>query len=634
MNYNKCSKETEKMSSGSHSMPWPLISSKKSQPVLSAVSVHVAGEQESQELNSTRQSGGKTYINVLMSMFANNIETNKNNDKFHVMFNTIPTDELLIGQFECALHRGDALTKLETNNSTSSEVVVTKSNESNTNSTICPYIGTLYVSKDHLCFNTKNFQHGWLFTRLQISFQQIINVILCEQAVIDDVDNIENDYNGKYIIIETHLGKIQLNGFDSVEHVFNLVYTLWQNMKQNIDNNMIMMPSLYNLIKDSNRIHDDVEIMANDMRIEDLITSIDSGESVDENDNEDEEEEDEEGGEEEEEDTESELNEANDNIPVYKFKEDIPLKYQFNGPYYNKTVNYNYTPPELNSNEHLLKEEEFDKISPGLLFELLFSGHELSLQSALLNAEGSTQVSEYGPYIEGHRQYTYVKKLGYSIGPQSTKCEVEQTIVKYDNDCIEWVSTTKTPNVPSGNLFQVKNRFLFYWQSGYKSNGCKMRISYWIEWNGKSWLKSVIEKSCKQGIIESQERFDSFLQDYINKYLIVSNVGVKKVVESEEIVVKKEEEIATKKKQEEVTNVVINEQVNKPFTKQVKSREFRFIDIIMGSLLLINLIVLLIILKNVQNNNQNKIEFKYDNENNKDSGKIKNNLVEMLIDKF
>lgn len=266
------------MNSGSNSVPWPLLSSKKSQPVLSQVSVHVASEQDSRQLNSPRQSGGKTYINVLMSMFSDNIETNKNNDIFHEMFNTIPTDELLIGKFECALHRGDALTKLEGNNG--SELVVnTDSIGSKTDNAICPYIGTLYVSKDHLCFNTKSFQHGWLSTRLQISFSQILNIILYEQAVMDSSVSVENDYNGKYIIIETNLGRIQLNGFDTVDHVFNLINTLWQNKKQNIDNNMIMMPSLYNLIRDSYRIHDDVEIMANDMRIEDLIHSIDSGES-------------------------------------------------------------------------------------------------------------------------------------------------------------------------------------------------------------------------------------------------------------------------------------------------------------------------------------------------------------------
>lgn len=600
------------MDSGSRSMPWPLLSSKKSKPVMSPVSVHVTGEQDRQQQNSPRQSGGKTYINVLLSMFSDNFETNKNNDIFHTMFNTIPTDELLIGKFECALHRGDALTRLEGNNV--SELVVTSSADSKTSNTICPYIGTLYVSKDHLCFNTKSFQHGWLSTRLQVSFSQILNIILYEQTVAANSETFENDYNGKYIIIETNLGKIQLNGFTTVEHVFNLIHTLWQNKKQNIDNNIIMMPSLYNLIRDSNRVHDDVEIMANDMRIEDLINSIDSSdsdlsseeeESIDENDDNDE-----------------------INIPVYKFKEDIPLKYKFKGPYYNETVNYSYTPPELNDNEILLKEEEFENISPGLLFELMFSGHELSFQAALLDAEESTQVSNYGPYIEGHRHYSYVKKLGYSIGPKSTKCEVKQTIMKYENDCIEWVSTTKTPNVPNGNLFQVRNRFLFYWNGGFKATGCNMRISYWIEWSGKSWLKSMIEKTCKQGIMEAQLRFDSFLQDYIKKYLTLGSVKASDTNEVKEEIVENTKSIAPVVVNEQV--ITVNEKAPDT-TKTIKStREYRVIDIAVGSLFLINLFVLLIILKNVRNNNSTNDKFeglqqKYG------SGKSPNSLVEMLI---
>lgn len=629
----------KEMNQNNYSMPWPLLSA-KSQPVLSPVSVLVDSDTEGASVLKDHNVGGKTYINVLISMFYDNISTNKNNDKYHETFNTIPQDELLIAKFDCALNRGDNMTQVRLKSEVKNE-----GNESeirsldpvsleNSINGLCPYIGTLYISQDHLCFNTKNFQNGWLFTRLQISFKQIVNISLWSNIKNSNTSNDHDDKeNDKYIVIETHLGRIQLNGFANVEHVFNLVNTIWQNKRQNIDNDMIILPSLYNLIKDSNKFHDDLDIIANNVRIEDLINSIDSESDIShgEEESEYESEEDESGGE-----------DILDTVPVYKLKTPLDLNYKYLGPYYHKDTNF--IPPPLQPNETLIKDELFKSISPGLLFELIFSGHELSFQTKLLDSEGSTQVTEYGPYIEGHREYSYVKKLNYSIGPKSTKCEVQHTIVRYDKECIEWISRVKTPNVPNGNLFQIKNRFIFYWgdieDDLTVSNSCRMRISYWIEWSGKSWLRSVIEKSCKQGILESQERFDQFLKEYIDTYLVLSSVTVESPSRESQT------ETLTQEKQEEEMEPRLDEKTEKIGPKKIRKEldtnndvkvvnttPYRRIDIILCVLLVINLLVLLTILKILGrggNNNNNNINNRQDvlsgNLNKEGKG-----LLEMLI---
>lgn len=669
------------MNTAPPSLSWPLLSP-KSRPVISPVRIEASGSYGKNFRNGSRQSGGKTYTNVLMSIFYNNISTNKKNEKFHQLFNTIPLDELLIAEFDCVLHRGDSLKIVEGNQNQefnpikNTEVISSKTldvksiiNSSGiAPSTICLYIGTLYISKDHLCFNTKNNQHGWLCTRLQISFQQIVNIILCESSIlystnmgvntnsnntinsgndevdtndsniIKKIDNNTNDNDGKFIIIETHLGKIQLNGFDSVDHVFSLIFALWKNAKQNIDSNIVMMPSLYNLIIESNRIHDDVEIMANDIRIENLINSIDIEEDnllVEEEPKEEYGISEEEEGEEEGEEVKGYVKGYKETVPVYKFKKNISLNYKFNGPYFRKNPTVEFTPPALNKDECLLKEQEFKQLSPGMLFELLFSGKELSFQEKLLEADGSTDVTSYGPYVDGHRYYSYVKKLNYSIGPKSTKCEVEETIVRYDEECIEWVSTTKSLNVPNGNLFQIKTRFLIWWNKPDleigTSIGCRMRISYWIEWSGRSWLKSVIEKSCKQGITENFQRFDQFLKEYMEQYLILDTITIKLPNTSSEQI-----ELDQKSQKETATNDIVTKSMQSSKVEHkdaassndektlIKFGQLRFFDVFLTILLTINLVVMLIILKIVKNNNSGKSENISHSDNN-------SKLVEMLV---
>lgn len=85
------------------------------------------------------------------------------------------------------------------------------------------------------------------------------------------------------------------------------------------------------------------------------------------------------------------------------------------------------------------------------------------------------------------RKYTYIKPLNGSIGPKQTKCISEETLDFLDLEKAVLVTlSTQTPDVPSGNVFCVKTKYLFTWAPG---NQTRFFMSCMIEWSGKSWIK-------------------------------------------------------------------------------------------------------------------------------------------------
>lgn len=103
------------------------------------------------------------------------------------------------------------------------------------------------------------------------------------------------------------------------------------------------------------------------------------------------------------------------------------------------------------------------------------------------------------------RQYSYIKPLNGSIGPKQTKCISTETLDFFDLEKAVLVTlATQTPDVPSGNVFCVKTKYLFTWAAG---NQTRFFMSCTIEWSGKSWLKGPIEK----GAIEGQTSFGNDL---------------------------------------------------------------------------------------------------------------------------
>ncbi|OOQ91213.1 GRAM domain protein [Penicillium brasilianum] len=103
------------------------------------------------------------------------------------------------------------------------------------------------------------------------------------------------------------------------------------------------------------------------------------------------------------------------------------------------------------------------------------------------------------------RKYSYIKPLSGSIGPRQTKCISTENLDFLDLDKAVLVTlSTQTPDVPSGNVFATKTKYLFTWAPG---NQTRFLMTCNIEWTGKSWLKGPIEK----GAIDGQTTFGTEL---------------------------------------------------------------------------------------------------------------------------
>lgn len=103
------------------------------------------------------------------------------------------------------------------------------------------------------------------------------------------------------------------------------------------------------------------------------------------------------------------------------------------------------------------------------------------------------------------RKYSYIKPLSGSIGPKQTKCISTENLDFLDLEKAVLVTlSTQTPDVPSGNVFATKTKYLFTWAAG---NQTRFLMTCNIEWTGKSWLKGPIEK----GAIDGQTTFGTEL---------------------------------------------------------------------------------------------------------------------------
>ena len=111
------------------------------------------------------------------------------------------------------------------------------------------------------------------------------------------------------------------------------------------------------------------------------------------------------------------------------------------------------------------------------------------------------------------RDYTYMKPISGSIGPSKTRCLITEIVDNYDLDnTVQVTQLTKNPDVPSGNVFQTRTTFVFHWDA---KNTTKMLVYVGVEWFGKSWIKSAINKGTIDGVTDATRILASELQDFI-----------------------------------------------------------------------------------------------------------------------
>lgn len=233
------------------------------------------------------------------------------------------------------------------------------------------------------------------------------------------------------------------------------------------------------------------------------------------------------------------------------------------GPLTHPPTDIEYT---KQSNENLIIEDVI-KAPLGTVYQLLF-GNDRSRYIKILTNQGNFEILE-NDITElntktRERHYTYIKPLNAPIGPKQTKCLIADKLIEFELKKYVLVEQiTSTPDVPSGNSFQVKTKVFLYWGD---NNQTRIYVVTLIEWSGKSWIKGAIEK----GTIDGQKDSMRVMVDSLNEMIELAGTnklksnGKKKKGKSS-----KKKKVATKKPRklsvgaETVKTESINEQLNK-----------------------------------------------------------------------
>ncbi|KAI0281257.1 GRAM domain-containing protein [Russula aff. rugulosa BPL654] len=130
------------------------------------------------------------------------------------------------------------------------------------------------------------------------------------------------------------------------------------------------------------------------------------------------------------------------------------------------------------------------------------------------------QISDWAPMPTDQnclaRNMSYIKRLNGSIGPKSAKCEIRDETLYCDfDDYVATLTTTRTPDVPSGGAFSVKTRTCITWASSASS---RIVVSSQVEWTGRSFIKGIIEKSAIEGQRTYQRELDRAMRVYIQEH--------------------------------------------------------------------------------------------------------------------
>lgn len=401
----------------------------------------------------------KLYVDEFYKTSKFRYATIKRNIDFHNNFHSLDLTDRLVDDFACALSR---------------EILLQ---------------GRIYLSESYICFNSNLL--GWV-TNLVIQLEEVVKIEKRSTAGLFP----------NAISIETVDGTLHtFASFLSRDQTYELMLTLWKG-KTGKSNNDLTLTS-----------EDELENNAIDSpnkNIESYILSLDGD---DEEDN-DVQSLDNSGEDEEEEESELDIEEVL-STKLIKLKSESP--YTKNGPDAHAPTTANYEKLEA---EIELVDEVIDA-PMGIVFAILFGPYTKFQTNFLETHDGSeiSEISDFRPSEEDpavlERKYIYRRALGYSIGPKSTKCEVTETIEHLNfADYIVVVSTTVTPDVPLGGVFSVKTRYVFSWAN---ENHTNLLIYHHVEWTGRSWMKSVIEKLSLSGLTATTKELIKELKEEIVK---------------------------------------------------------------------------------------------------------------------
>ncbi|KAL2820539.1 hypothetical protein BDW59DRAFT_113736 [Aspergillus cavernicola] len=399
------------------------------------------------------------------------VASKKRNRDFHQLFRSVPEDDYLIEDYSCALQR---------------EIILA---------------GRIYISEGHICFSSNIL--GWV-TTLVISFDEVVAIEKESTAMVFP----------NAIAIQTLHARHTFRSLLSRESTYDLMVNIWK----------INHPSLKSSV--------------NGTRVTD--STGDKTEKAGESEDESEADEDEIYDEDEDEDNADSFFDAGDDsargsdtsfpTKVLYRQASGPIPTTSSGLTANGTAkgtkgangdaDDDFPGPATHApTQYDGPDGQYDKVikdeaipAPlGKVYSYVFGPDSVSFVPKFLvdnqkSGELDFNSEETGLTNENRtRKYSYIKPLNGSIGPRQTKCISTEQLDFLDLEKAVLVTlSTQTPDVPSGNVFCTKTKYLFTWAA---NNQTRFLMTCTIEWSGKSWLKSPIEK----GAIDGQGSFGNDL---------------------------------------------------------------------------------------------------------------------------
>ncbi|KAL2803359.1 hypothetical protein BJX63DRAFT_75202 [Aspergillus granulosus] len=400
------------------------------------------------------------------------VASKKRNRDFHQLFRSVPEDDYLIEDYSCALQR---------------EIILA---------------GRIYISEGHICFSSNIL--GWV-TTLVISFDEVVAIEKESTAMVFP----------NAIAIQTLHARHTFRSLLSRESTYDLMVNIWK----------INHPTLKSSV--------------NGTRVMD--STGDKTEKAGESDDESDEDEDEIYDEDEDEDNADSFFDAGDES-ARGSDTSLPTKglgRQPSGPVPTTSSNLNANGPSKGAKGASNGDSENDFPGPATHAPTQYDGPEGQYDRVIKDETIPAPLGKVYSYVFGPdsvsfvpkflvenqksgeldfnsektglnnenkvRKYSYIKPLNGSIGPKQTKCISTEQLDFLDLEKAVLVTlSTQTPDVPSGNVFATKTKYLFTWAP---NNQTRFLMTCTIEWSGKSWLKGPIEK----GAIDGQTSFGNDL---------------------------------------------------------------------------------------------------------------------------
>ncbi|KAG2226936.1 hypothetical protein INT45_010215 [Circinella minor] len=422
----------------------------------------------------------------------------KRNQDFHALFRSVPEEDPLIEDFGCALQK---------------EILLQ---------------GRIYISENHLCFNANIF--GWV-TNLVIAFSDIVDIEKRTTAL----------FIPNAIQVSTLHAKHFFASFLSRDQAYDLIVDVWR------------------MSRPSSKINENQDDDENDKvdDNEDITTSDDSSYTYESDDESSVSEPEDDAAQDRQnslaslplpETTKDEeaarrraISEAGSRPNVKAIATPPPLP-ALSGSNNNTTNDSNDNNGNNNGNKPVQKRDktECDCLVAGehyakvvqdqtfnctieTLYNLLYNSDFIK---KFLTEQKCTDINinswhdSDADNILSVREMSYIKPLNGSIGPKSTKCLLREEILHRDlEDFVTQVTTTQTPDVPSGGSFSIKTRTCLMWAG---KDRVRMLVTVLVDFTKSSWLKSTIESASISGQESYYKDLEAGIRDYIGKSSTVS----------------------------------------------------------------------------------------------------------------